>query len=322
MSERSPRVTVALAVHNERRHLRAAVESVLAQSFTDFELVVVDDGSSDSCLDTIADITDERLVVLRQANQGKSVALNTVLDAARGEYVCLQDGDDLSYPERLATQVAALDAQPELGAVFCRHALLVDDRATAPRVRGADPEECAAMVQRGANPALDPTIMFRRSATSHLRFDPELRIGQGVDHILRIGEQFPLAVVDGCHYGYRVHEGNRSKGKAEEVDRYYEILRRKAAERRGTPLPPRPPTRVRPQPTAGVTGDVIVSSVELAAMGKRREAVVNAARHLRGIWRYPNSWLPLVYALTPAALLKRNSADYAATFAALGGRPR
>ncbi len=305
-----------MAVYNERRHLREAVESVLGQTFTDFELVNVDDGSTDGCLDTIADIDDPRLVVLQQDNQGKSVALNRILDVARGEYVCLQDGDDIAYPERLATQVGPLDTDPELGAVFCRHALLVAGRRTAPRYRGADADECARAIARGANPAHDPTIMFRREETSHIRFDPELRIGQGVDHILQIGEEFPMKIVDGCHYGYRVHEGNQSKGKADQISHYYGIVRDKAAARRGEELAP--PTRAadawRPEPTATVTSDVVASTVELASLGRRREAAASAVRHLRGIWRYPNSWLPLVYSVTPAALLKRKRPEYRAMF--------
>ena len=301
-----------MPVFNEREHLRNAVDSILDQSVTDFEILIVDDGSTDGCLDTIADIDDDRIVVHRQENQGKAVALNYMLDHARGEYICLQDADDMSHPERLEAQVGALDSHPAVAAAFCRHELIVDGRHTAPRVRGADEDECAAMIRRRANPGMDPTIMFRREMTAHLRFDPELRIGHGEDHLLRMGEEFPMVVVDGCHYAYRIHDGNMSKGKGSEILDYHREVRGRAAKRMGQHhrFGSEIDRLARPEPTAGVTGHVTASVVELVALGRRREAVGTALRHLKGIWRYANSWLPLVYSLLPGAVLARRRADY------------
>lgn len=68
---------------------------------------------------------------------------------------------------------------------------------------------------------------------------------------------------------------------------------------------------LRPERMAGVTGHVIASSVELTALGRRREAITTGLGHVRGIWKYPNSWLPLVYALTPAFVLRRRRPDFA-----------
>ncbi|MDG2113214.1 MAG: glycosyltransferase family A protein [Actinomycetota bacterium] len=320
MSESVPRVSVAMAAYNERQYLRGAVESILAQSFADFELLIVDDGSTDDCLATIGDLDDPRIVVHRQPNQGKAVALNHVLDHARGEFICLQDADDLAGPERLATQVAALDAHPEAAASFCRHELIVDGRHVAPRYRGADVDECARLIARGVNPGMDPTIMFHRERTAHIRFDPELRIGHGEDHLLRIGEEFPVLVVDGCHYSYRIHSGNMSKGKGDDILRYHHIVRGRAAERRGdeTNFGPGDKRMLRPEPMAGVTGYVTASNVELVALGRRGEALRVGVRHLKGIWRYPNSWLPLAYALLPSFVLERKRPDFALIRAARG----
>ena len=312
MPTTTPRVTVALAAFNERQYLRGAVESVLAQTFPDFELFIVDDGSTDGCLDTLADLDDPRIRIHRQENQGKATAINYILDHALGDYVCLQDGDDESNPRRLEAQVAALDAHPELGAVFCRHELIVEGHRRAPRYRGAGPEECADVIRRVGNPGLDPTIMFRREATAHLRFDPELRIGEGEDNLLRIGEEFPMMVVGGCHYGYRIHSGNASKGAGADVVRYSSEKRARAFARRGeTPVPLKNSRRIsRPEHMTTVTGHVAASSVELVALRRRREALSSGLRHLRGIWRYWDSWLPLLYALTPRPILKRRRPDY------------
>lgn len=310
MNVDEPRVTVAMAAYNERAHLRAAVESVLAQSFGDFELFIVDDGSTDDCLETIADLDDPRIRVHRQANQGKAVALNHILDHGRGEFICLHDGDDLAPPSRLGTQVAALDADPELAAVFCRHELLLDGRVMAPRFRGLDRDESAAQIERFGNPGMDPTIMFRRERTAHIRYEPALEIGQGEDHLLRIGEEFPVAVVDGCHYTYRIHSGSRSQAAGDRGIRFREQVVRRACERRGLVFDPAMVPPRRPRRTAGVTGHVIASTVELTALGRRRQAISTAVRHLRGIWRYPESWTPLIYSFLPGPVLARRRADY------------
>jgi len=319
-------VTVAIPVYNERTHLRRAVESVLAQTFEDFELIVVDDGSTDGSLDTIADLADPRIRRLRQQNGGKASALNRALDAARGEFFCLQDADDEANPERLAAQVAAFRADPELGGVFCRHELIVDGRRRSPRFRAADPEECALAIERMANPAHDPTIMVRLSLTRDQRFAEDLRVGQGEDHLLRIGERHPMAVVAGCHYAYRVHDGNASKASGERTLTYRREVLRRASQRRG--IPPaevrRPKRYQRVDRALHVTGHVVDSTIELRALGRRRQAIEDAAAHLRGAWRYPATWLPLLYAVVPNPVLRWKRPDITTVSAELaqsGHRP-
>ncbi|MDX6504123.1 MAG: hypothetical protein QOE29_1248 [Gaiellaceae bacterium] len=114
----SPRVTVLLAVHNGEPYVHQAVQSVLAQTFADFELLVVDDASTDGTVATIESFGDERIRVVRnERNLGQVPSLNRGLREARGELIARIDHDDWSRPERLARQVAVLDAEPEVGLV-------------------------------------------------------------------------------------------------------------------------------------------------------------------------------------------------------------
>jgi glycosyltransferase involved in cell wall biosynthesis len=119
----SPRVSVIMAVHNEERFLAEAVESVLAQSFSDFELLISDDGSTDATpalARSFADSDPERVRVLRgEHNQGKPFALNRALEVRRGELIAWLDGDDVMLPNKLERQVQALDA--DRGAAGCSH---------------------------------------------------------------------------------------------------------------------------------------------------------------------------------------------------------
>lgn len=119
----SPRVSVIMAAYNEERFLAEAVESVLSQSFADFELIITDDGSTDATpqlAQTFAERDPERVRVIRgERNQGKPFALNRALAVRRGELIAWLDGDDVMRPDKLARQVAALDA--DLDAAGCSH---------------------------------------------------------------------------------------------------------------------------------------------------------------------------------------------------------
>jgi glycosyltransferase involved in cell wall biosynthesis len=113
--QRAPVVSVLMTTFNGAGFIGASIASVLAQSFADFELIVVDDGSTDATPVVLAGIGDKRLRVLRQAMNGGVVsARNVGFLAARGRFVAALDHDDLSHPERLARQVAYLDAYPEV----------------------------------------------------------------------------------------------------------------------------------------------------------------------------------------------------------------
>ncbi len=114
----SPRVTVLLAVHNGEPYLGGAIESVFAQTSKDFELLVVDDASTDGTAALLAALRDKRVRILRnETNLGQVPSLNRGLREARGEYVARLDADDWCRPTRLARQVAALDAEPRVGLV-------------------------------------------------------------------------------------------------------------------------------------------------------------------------------------------------------------
>ena len=109
----NPRVTVLMPAYNAGKYIEAAVESALDQTFADFELLIVDDGSSDDTVSVIQGFADDRIRLVRQEQGGVSAALNTGLQHARGEYICRFDADDICFPQRLARQVEFLDANPD-----------------------------------------------------------------------------------------------------------------------------------------------------------------------------------------------------------------
>ena len=109
----NPRVTVLMPAYNAGKYIADAVRSVLDQTFADFELLVVDDGSSDNTVSILQGFSDPRIRLVQQVRGGVSAALNIGLKEARGEYICRFDADDICFPSRLTRQVAFLDTHPD-----------------------------------------------------------------------------------------------------------------------------------------------------------------------------------------------------------------
>lgn len=106
-------ISVVIPLYNKARQIETTMQSVLAQSYADFEVVVVDDGSTDGSAELVEQIGDSRIRVVRQANAGVSAARNRGIAEAKGEFVALLDGDDLWKPNYLATQAALAAKYPE-----------------------------------------------------------------------------------------------------------------------------------------------------------------------------------------------------------------
>ena len=107
-----PRVSVVIPTYNRREYVQEAIDSVLAQSYTDYELIVVDDGSNDSTGEALHSRYGDRLAYEWRPNAGVSAARNRGLELARGEFIAFLDSDDVWLPQKLQQQVAFLDESP------------------------------------------------------------------------------------------------------------------------------------------------------------------------------------------------------------------
>lgn len=126
-----PLITVGMPIYNAGEYLRLAVLSIVKQTFTDWELLIIDDGSTDNALEHIADIKDERIHVLRDGhNKGLAARLNECIDLSRGKYFARMDQDDVSYLQRFARQIEALQKDSTLDLVAAR-AITIDENDMA-----------------------------------------------------------------------------------------------------------------------------------------------------------------------------------------------
>lgn len=228
-----PLVTVVICVYNAGVHLRPSLESVLGQTHRNLEILVVDDGSTDGCLESIRDLQDLRIRIITQENRGKPSAMNAALDQMRGEFYAVHDADDLSHPRRIEAQLLCLRDNPDVAGVYCGHQILLGDRCLAPTFRSKDREACHDDVKMFRMPAHDPTAMYRWSLVHDLRYATDLQIGEGLDYILRVGERHPLLVVGECLYGYRIHSQSLTKRDPERRELLVREALRRACVRRG-----------------------------------------------------------------------------------------
>lgn len=215
-------VSVVIPTYNAPALLAETLATVFAQTFTDFEAVIIDDGSTDETPQRLAEIAahDPRVRVVRQTNGGIGAARNRGIDEARGTYVALLDHDDLWHSEKLADQVAFLRSRPE-----CASVVSLWDTTAAPGVPTFRRDEVCddrGIVQRpmramanGRQLMLTSAIMFVRERASGLRYATERRCIEDLPFQIKLLARGAIGVSgDEIRMTYRTHALNYSKQAA------------------------------------------------------------------------------------------------------------
>jgi GT2 family glycosyltransferase len=208
MSAPTPAISVLMPVYNAGRFLAPAVESVLAQTFSDFELIAIDDGSSDDSGKVLAAFAarDTRIRVFGQENRGIIATLNRALELARAPLVARMDADDLSRPDRFAKQVGYLGEHPEI-AVLSGAMDLIDASGTYVRTDmfPTAPDEVRNELQR-RNCVAHPAVMARTEVLRAAgRYRNTALYAEDYDLWLRISERNQIANLSDVLLSYRVH---------------------------------------------------------------------------------------------------------------------
>ena len=205
-----PRVTVGLPFFDEQRHLGDAIRSVLAQSFADFELLLVDDGSRDDSLAVARSFRDPRITVFADGERRHLAArLNEIVRRARAPYIARMDADDVIHPTRLARQVAVLDADPAIDLVGTWAALA--DGAGRPFAAIESPPlpltPRSVMLHGGF---AHPTVLGKRTWFVANPYDEALTRAEDRDLWCRTAATGRFATVPHCLYVFRVDVSKRS----------------------------------------------------------------------------------------------------------------
>ena len=200
---KGPKVTVIMPVYNGEKHIMEAIDSILNQSFNDFELIIINDGSTDKTEDIIKSyLKDNRVRYFKQNNQGYSAACNQGYLFAKGKYICFQDCDDISLPNRLECEVEILENNVEIELVYSSAIFLGDDDKPFAKWGGIKSGEISHInafykLYIEGNFIPNPTVMFRRRHyDSNNLFREDLKVCADYEHRLIVVHDYNIYEIE------------------------------------------------------------------------------------------------------------------------------
>lgn len=238
---KNPIVSVLMPVYNAEKYVAEAVESVLNQTFADFEFLMIDDGSLDGSLEILQRYakTDQRIRLVSRPNTGYVVALNEMLQLARGKYLARIDADDVALPERFAKQVEYMEQHPECVVVGSR-VLLIDSDGDPLRemVELFTHEQIDNQhLEGGSSQVIHPSAIMRREAVEHVGgYLKHYMPAEDLDLFLRLAECGHVVNLPDVLTKYRQHLASEGYARQQLQRRCADAAANSARLRRGLPL--------------------------------------------------------------------------------------
>jgi len=223
----NPKISVVMSVYNGEKHLRESIESILNQTFTDFEFIIVNDGSTDNSLEIIKSYDDERIKIINnEENIGLTKSLNKAIKQARGVYIARQDADDISLSNRLELQFKFLEKHPEV-ALLGTGIYVIDENGDEIEKRIMHPNPKRSLLK--GNRFIHGSVMFRKSVIDELgAYNETLRYSQDYELWLRLSKEYAVRNLTVPLYKLRMHKSSILSRKVEE-QQMYAVLARKLA---------------------------------------------------------------------------------------------
>ena len=209
MAISTPNISVIMPTFNREKYVAQAIKSIIAQTYKDFEFIIIDDGSTDNSSAIIEEyaVQDNRIKYIKQSNQGPANARNTAIKHSRGQYIALMDDDDISVEDRLEKQIKFLEGHPQFGACICFYTKINTNRDTIGHITVQN-----NILQQGTNflkYTFTPTFILGPSSmvkTSVMRkcggYRTSPNIIEDLDFTFRFQEQFSAGVVGEYLYKY------------------------------------------------------------------------------------------------------------------------
>jgi len=231
-----PRVSILIPTYNRADYLLAALDSALHQTFSELEIIVVDDGSMDDTAEVIRKYTDPRLQFIQQKNCGVSAALNTAWRAARSEFIAMLGSDDEMLPAQIETLLNYIEREPTLGMVYGRAQAMDAQGNSLPQIYGSPPKFPNDSLQSilYANCVCSIAALIRRALVEQVGgFDENLVANEDWDLWIRLAKHCQFGFCDEILARYRLHPqsltGSRSAqyqnvlaGRIRLIERYFE----------------------------------------------------------------------------------------------------
>ncbi|MCR9271176.1 MAG: glycosyltransferase family 2 protein [Hyphomonadaceae bacterium] len=237
-----PIVSVIMPVYNTAKYVESAVESVLAQSFEDFELLIIDDAGTDRSIELCRAYDDPRIRIISQANRGLAGARNTGIRQARGQFVALLDSDDLWEPEKLERHVEHLWRSPDVGVSYAASSMMDDDGnllriVQRPKLKGVTARDVFLRnpVGNGSAPVLRRVVFDDIAFINPQRdeldyFDESFRQSEDIECWCRIALMTPWRFegITGAYTKYRINEGGLSANVVKQFETWSRVKARVA----------------------------------------------------------------------------------------------
>ncbi len=218
------KVSVIITTYNHRRHIRKAIDSVLAQTYKNYELIVVDDGSTDDTRKLVEEYQD--VIYKYQENKGLSAARNTGIDIAQGQALVFLDADDWLLDDCLTTQVNCLVTQPTVAFVSGGHMVFIEENEELWLIQKTIPSEHYMHFLMSNYIGMHAAVMYRNWAFNSIRFDTSLKVCEDYDMYLNLSRLYPVLHHQHLLAVYRIHDSNMSGNLSFMLENVLKVLQR------------------------------------------------------------------------------------------------
>lgn len=200
------KISVIMPVYNAEKYLKEAIDSILEQTYSDFEFIIINDCSSDDSEEIIMSYDDERIVYLKnEENLGVARTLNKGLDAAKGEYIARMDSDDISLPDRFSVQIDFMESNRNIAVCGTSVQLF---GSTNMLVRNSDNSKKSKIDLLFSSCLAHPSVMIRKSALNelNLRYDINFEKIEDYDLWVNLSRRYDICSIDKVLLKYRTHD--------------------------------------------------------------------------------------------------------------------
>ena len=213
-----PQTTVLIPTYNCSKYIVPAVKSVLAQKYTDYELLILDDGSTDNTEEIVSKISDSRIVYLKNSsNKGIVYTLNKGIDLAKGEYIARLDADDIVLGNRLQVQTDFLSKNPDYGIVGGWYQVTNENGKIIDTVEGVTNCSSAQLGLLFRNQFAHSVVTMRTDLAKQLKYDPEFQYCEDYDLWVRFAEVSKVTNLPAYYLSYRWYSENSCNRKQKEL---------------------------------------------------------------------------------------------------------
>ena len=203
----NPKISVVMSVYNGGKYLYESVNSILKQTYSDFEFIVIDDGSTDNTNIYLESINDSRFILIHQENKGLTASLNKAISLSKGEYIARQDADDISLPDRLEKQIKFLENNKDYVLVGSYAYLIneISEQTGIYKLPLTDTEIRWTLLFR--NPFCHSTVMIRADClrNKEIKYNESIKTAQDYEFWSRIVKFGKIANIDEALVKYRMH---------------------------------------------------------------------------------------------------------------------